>query len=121
MKKYLFQRFLPNCDTSKINLFELYSDNVENMQVVSVSLLDEIIDTEEDLSTFLNQYKPTGRLILDDDRPTFSNIILKEYAKKTIKSYLVWFTLLGEEQHILLLQIRANRETQIAPHFCFRH
>lgn len=95
MKKYLFQRFLPNCDTSKINLFELYSDNVENIQVISVSLLDEKIDTEEDLNTFLNKYKPTDILILNDDRPTFSNIILKEYAEKTIKSYLVWFTKKG--------------------------
>ena len=43
MRKYLFQRFLPNCDTSKTNLSELYSDNVENMQVVSVTLLDEKI------------------------------------------------------------------------------
>lgn len=91
MRKYLFQRFLPNCDTSKTNLSELYSDNVENKQVVSVTLLDEKIDTEEDLNTFLNQYNPTDRLILNDDRPDFSNVILKEYAEKTFKSYLVWF------------------------------
>lgn len=95
MKKYLFQRFLPYGDTNKINLFDLYSDNVENMHVISVSLLDEKIDTEDDLNTFLKQYKPTDSLILNDDRPTFSNIILKEYAEKTIKSYLVWFTKKG--------------------------
>lgn len=91
MRKYLFQRFLPNCDTSKIKLTDLYSDNVENMQVISVSMLDEKIDTEEDLNAFLNQYNPTDRLVLNNDRPDFLNAILKEYAEKTFKSYLVWF------------------------------
>lgn len=92
MRKYLFQRFLPDCDTSKINLPELYSDNVGNMQVVSISLLDERIDTEDDLDSFLSQYSQTDHLVLNDDRPVFSNGILKEYADKTLKSYLVWFT-----------------------------
>lgn len=91
MRKYLYQRFLPNCDTSKINLSELYLDNVENMQVVSLSLLDERIDTEEDMDSFLSQYSQTALLVLNNDRSDFSNVILSEYATKTLKSYLVWF------------------------------
>lgn len=95
MRKYLFQRFLPNCDTSIINLTDLYSDKVDNMQDISVSLLDERIDTEEDLDAFLTQYKPTDSILIKDDRPMFSNIILKEYADKTLKSYIVWITKKG--------------------------
>lgn len=91
MRKYLFQRFLPNCDTSKINLSELYTAEIENMKEISASLLDEKIDTEEDLNNFLNQYKKTDILVINDDRPFFSNAILKEYADKILKSYLVWF------------------------------
>lgn len=97
MKKYLFQRFLPNCDTSKINLADLYSDKVDNMRVISVSFLDERIDTEEDLDAFLTQYKPTDSILINDDRPMFSNMILKEYADKTLKSYLVWIADKGFE------------------------
>lgn len=97
MRKYLFQRFLPDCDTSRINLSELYSDNIENMQVVSVSMLDERIDTEDDLDSFFNQYNLTDRLVLNNDRPVFSNVILKEYAEKTFKSYIVWFAGKGFE------------------------
>lgn len=92
MRKYLFQRFLPNCDTSQISLSELYSDCDENMKIISASWLDEKIDTEEDLDAFLTQYKPMDILLLNDDRPAFSNVILKEYADKTLKSYIVWIT-----------------------------
>ena len=45
MKKYLFQRFLPREDTDKISLSELYAEEIGNQKVISLSLLDEIIDT----------------------------------------------------------------------------
>ena len=99
MKKYLFQRFLPDCDTSKIDLSELYVDNVDSKQMISVSYLDEKIDTEEDLERFLNQYNPNKNLILNDDRSIFLNPILKDYAEKTFKSYLVWFAKKGYNCH----------------------
>lgn len=108
MRKYLFQRFLPDCDTSKIKLSELYVDNLDNMQVISASLLDEKIDTEEDLEAFLNRYKPTDNLVLNDDRPAFSNIIIKDYADKTFKSYLVWFANKGFHCHWTRQEIQAN-------------
>lgn len=82
MRKYLFQRFLPNCDTSKINLSELYTAEIENMKEISASLLDEKIDTEEDLNNFLNQYKKTDILVINDDRPFFQMRFLKNMQTK---------------------------------------
>lgn len=95
MKKYLYQRFLPNCNTGKIDLPQLYATNIENMKEISLSLLDEKIDIEEDLNNFLNQYKQTDILVINNDRPLFSNLILKEYSDKTLKSYLAWFAKKG--------------------------
>ena len=95
MRKYLFQRFLPDCDTSQINLPDLYASKVDSEQVISVSLLDEKIDTEADLQNLLNAYDPNIPVVLSDDRPSFQNQILVAYAEKTLKSYLYWFTAYG--------------------------
>ena len=45
MRKYLFQQFLPKEDNDKIGLSELYAEEIGNQKVISLSLLDEIIDT----------------------------------------------------------------------------
>lgn len=95
MKKYIYQGFLANCDINKVDLLELYTKDVDNVQIISVTYLDEKIDTEEDLNAYLNQYDLTCTLVLDDDRPIFTNTIIKEYADKIFKSYLFWFSKKG--------------------------
>lgn len=73
----------------------MYANEVESMQVISVSFLDEKIDTEADLQNLLSTYDSSIPVILSDDRPSFQNQILVAYAEKTLKSYLYWFTAYG--------------------------
>jgi hypothetical protein len=95
MRKYLFQRFLPNCDTDNIQLDSTVFDGKCDAHRVSISELDEKIDTEDDLRNFLSQYSTDDIIVLTYDRPLYSNPILCDYANKTLKSYLYWVHNLG--------------------------
>lgn len=95
MRKYLFQRFLPNCNTDNIQLDGAVFDGSCNAHKVSVSTLDEKVDTEDDLRNFLSQYSIEDIIVLTYDRPTYKNPILCDYASKTLKSYLYWIQHLG--------------------------
>lgn len=90
MRKYLFQRFLPNCDTDNINLENCIYIDETNAQRILISELDEKIDTEETLVSFLNSFSPNDIIVLTYDRPDYSNPILRDYAHKTLKSYIYW-------------------------------
>lgn len=94
MRKYLFQRFLTNLNADDAD-FDSLSYIVGNTHIVSVSELDERIDTEEDLCKFLSQFSHEDTIILTDDRPNYSNPILCDYALITSKSYLYWIHHLG--------------------------
>jgi len=95
MRKYLFQKFLPNCNTDNIQLDGAVFDGSCYARKVSVSTLDEKIDTEDDLRNFLSQYSIEDIIVLTYDRPTYNNPILCDYANKTLKSYLHWIQQLG--------------------------
>lgn len=95
MRKYLFQKFLPNCDTEEICLGRLMYDGKGTAHKVAVSELDEKIDTEEDLICFLRQFSRDDILVLTYDRPDDHHPILREYAKKTLASYLYWIRHFG--------------------------
>lgn len=95
MKKYLFQRFLPNCNTDNIQLNSTIFDGSRDARRVSVSSLDEKIDTDADLRNFLSQYSGEDIIVLTYDRPTYNNPILCDYADKTLKSYLYWIQHFG--------------------------
>lgn len=97
MKKYLYQRFLPNCDTSDIDLENLTYDGKNEARMVSISELDDKIDTEENLIDYLRQFARDDVIVLKYDRPDFENPILREYALKTLKSYLYWIRYHGYE------------------------
>lgn len=90
MRKYLFQKFLPNCNTDNVQLDSTVFDGSCDAHKVSVSTLDEKIDNEEDLRNFLSQYSIEDIIVLIYDRPTYNNPILCDYANKTLKSYLYW-------------------------------
>jgi hypothetical protein len=90
VRKYLFQRFLPNCDTDNIQLDGAVFNGSCDAHKVSVSTLDEKIDTEDDLRNFLSQYSSKDIIVLIYDRPTYNNPILCDYANKTLRSYLYW-------------------------------
>lgn len=95
MRKYLFQRFLPDCDTDDINLDSLTYVGENAVQRVSVSELDEKIDTEESLISFLSRFSNDDTIVLTYDRPNYNNPILCDYALKTFKSYLYRMRRLG--------------------------
>jgi len=97
MRKYLFQRFLPNCNTDNIQLDSTLFDGMCDAQRVSVSELDETIDTEENLVSFLKSFSPGGIIVLTYDRPEYNNPILRDYAIKTLKSYIYWIRHYGYE------------------------
>lgn len=95
MRKYLFQRFLPGCNTEDIDLENLLLDNRCNAHEVSVSALDEKIDTAEDLYNFLHSFSLDDIIVLIYDRPDYNNPVLCDYANKTFKSYLYWIRYFG--------------------------
>ena len=95
MRKYLFQRFLPNCNTDNIQLDSALFDGTSDAHRVSISELDEKIDTEDDLRHFLSQFSTDDIIVLTYDRPAYNNPILFDYANKTLKSYLYWVRLFG--------------------------
>lgn len=97
MKKYLFQRFLPTCDTDDINLDNFTYGDENTAQRLLVSELDEKIDTEETLVNFLNPFLNDEIIVLVNDRPNYNNPILREYADKTLKSYIYWIQHYGYE------------------------
>ena len=97
MRKYLFQRFLPNCNTDDINLEDCTYIGETNVQKILISELDEKIDTEENLVSFLKSFSPDDIIVLTYDRPDYNNPILREYAHKTLKSYIYWIRHYGYE------------------------
>lgn len=64
MRKYLFQRFLPNCNTDDINLEDCTYIGDTYAQRVLISELDEKIDTDDDLRNFLSQYSSEDIIVL---------------------------------------------------------
>lgn len=97
MRKYLFQRFLPNCNTDDINLDDCTYIGEANAQRILISELDEKIDKEENLVSFLKSFSPDDIIVLTYDRPDYNNPILQEYARKTLKSYIYWIRHYGYE------------------------
>ena len=97
MRKYLFQRFLPNCNTDDINIEDYTYIGETNVQKILISELDEKIDTEENLVRFLKSFSPDDIIVLTYDRPDYDNPILREYARKTLKSYIYWVRHYGYE------------------------
>ena len=89
MRKYLFQRFLLNCNTDDINLEKCTYIGETNVQRILISKLDEKIDTEESLISFLSRFANDDTIVLTYDRPDYNNPILREYAHKTLKSYIL--------------------------------
>jgi hypothetical protein len=97
VRKYLFQRFLPNCNTDDINLEDCTYIGETNVQRILISELDEKIDTEENLVSLLKSFSPDDIIVLTYDRQDYNNPILREYAHKTLKSYIYWIRHYGYE------------------------
>jgi hypothetical protein len=95
VRKYLFQKFLPNCNTDDINLEDCTYIGETNIQKILISELDEKIDTEENLVSLLKSFSSDDIIVLTYDRPAYNNPILCDYANKTLKSYLYWVRLFG--------------------------
>lgn len=106
-KQYMHQEFLLYCPYSEITIEDYvyngnpylfsYRDQSYNLfdfqngiirRGISLSELDEIIDTEDDFNRFVKEIKWIDELIIIDDRPIFTNCILKNYSQNTLKAYL---------------------------------
>lgn len=95
MRKYLYQRFLPNCNTNDFELDDYICAGEDEACGVPISQLDEQIDSEEDLRDFLSHFSQYDTIVLIYDRPNYNNPIIRDYAIKTFKSYLFWIRHFG--------------------------
>ena len=100
MRKYLLQRFLPSCNTDDIALDDCTYIGETDAKRILVSELDGRIDTEENLVEFLKPFSAVDIIVLTDDRPVYNNPILREYAEKTLKSYIYWIRHYGYECYL---------------------
>lgn len=55
---------------------------------VNASMLDRMIDSEEDWQTFMEMVHPVDRLIIVNDRPFSTNAIVNRYDDCTMQAYL---------------------------------
>ncbi|MBO4391054.1 MAG: hypothetical protein J5825_09395 [Lachnospiraceae bacterium] len=107
MKKYTYQKFLLQCDYDSVELkdFPVYSDpfdlvlNVgrdynlfdvgkKYVRKISLNELDDAIDTIEDWTGFIKTVDEYDELIIYNDVPFSSNMIISAYRTATLKAYL---------------------------------
>ncbi len=95
MRKYLYQKFLPDCNTENIDMAKLYSKYDECAQTIFVSELDSKVDTKHDLENLISNYSIHEPIVIINDRNAFSNQIIQNYSEKTLKSYIYWLRKMG--------------------------
>jgi len=104
--QYTFQEFLLECPYDGImieNCMITYLEELQDHHVgynlldymdgivrrtIELSELDQLIDTEDDFDTFINNHRWIDELIIVNNRPHFDNPILSRYSFNTLKSYL---------------------------------
>lgn len=110
MNKYIYQKFLLNCDYEDIQLSELpiYEGDENELldyqydyclfdvgktvtRKVNISDLDEKVDTEEDWVALLNSLQGIEVIVLCDHEVNYKNPIINNYREATIKAYICRF------------------------------
>ncbi len=110
MKKYVYQKFLLNCNYEDVNL-DNYEHSKRNLELIpeygqdyclfdvgnevvrkiKLTQLDDIIDTEEDWEVFIESLNNIDVLILLETDKEYGNIIIQNYRLATFKAYLKRF------------------------------
>lgn len=107
MSKYVYQKFLLNCNYEDINIkdFPTFAGNVKDLQdyhcdyclfdvgrtltrKISVVDIDEQVDTEEDWNQLIKVLKGFEVIVLYDYVIDSSNPIIQSYRDVTLRAYL---------------------------------
>lgn len=110
MSKYIYQKFLLNCNYEDINIndfpvFEgdvkcildyrcdycLFDINKTLIRKISIADIDEQVDTEEDWNQLLKCLKEFEVIVLYDYLVNSANPIIQSYRESTLKAYLYRF------------------------------
>lgn len=108
MSKYIRQGFLFDCPYAQVpipvftgNLTDVQDYKIERnlfddqifgfYRSISLSELDTVIDTYDDLKKVINMAYDTDALVIIDDRPAIALPQLANYAEATLKAYLWHF------------------------------
>ena len=107
MGKYIYQKFLLNCDYSDIDLnaFPAYEGPLEQVlpfgesfsiidygnpvvRKINLATIDEIVDTEEDWNQFIRSLEDVDQLIITDTKVFYNNLAIEQYRRTTLQAYL---------------------------------
>lgn len=107
VNKYIYQKFLLNCDYEKINISDIpyfVGDidkvmdftvgyclfDVDNLIIrkIDVNYLDEHVDTEDDWKLITTAIQSVDVIILCNCDIIYENPIVHRYREATVKSYL---------------------------------
>ena len=105
--KYIYQKFLLNCDYESVDLrnvplFEGALDEVQPygeeyslfdvgrsmVRKLRIDSLDDMIDTEDDWNLFIDSLKEIDYLVLYDALGKINIPIIGEYREATLKAYI---------------------------------
>ncbi|SFA88432.1 hypothetical protein SAMN05216249_10498 [Acetitomaculum ruminis DSM 5522] len=114
MSKYIYQKFLLNCEYEKINLSDypittknlmevpnfgedycIFDIGKEIVRKISLSTMDETIDTEDDWNNFEKKLENIDLLIITGISKKYNNPIVQAYRVATVKAYLFRFSMLS--------------------------
>ena len=121
MNKYIYQKFLLNCDYESINLSEIpvFDGNMENVldysydyclfdvgqkviRKISIAEIDDWVDTEDDWDKLIKQLCDVDIVVLCDYEVVVSNPIIKSYREATLKAYL--YRLMKNKENVYLFR-----------------
>ena len=107
MKKYIYQKFLLHCeyDHMDLNGYARYDGNLDCVpkygegyclfdvgkpiiRQISISDLDNKIDTDEDWNEFILSLREIDTLVIRGTEVQYENPIMNKYRKVTIMAYL---------------------------------
>lgn len=106
MKKYIYQKFLLNCEYETISIedflfdgnvsyiqylgtsYNLLDVNVPFIRKIEISNIDDIIDEQEDWDEFLSYCKDLDCLVMVLRKCDEENPIISAYREATLKAYI---------------------------------
>ena len=121
MDKYIYQKFLLNCDYESIELhdFPFFEGNIDDVldyhhdycifdigkdviRKIDIAEIDDRVDTEEDWNNLVNMLCEVDSVVLYNYGVNATNLIINRYRETTLKAYL--YRLLKSNTKIYLEQ-----------------
>lgn len=107
MKKYIYQKFLLQCDYDQIDLekipefdqnldrvmsygetYSLFDIGQKIVRKISLIHLEDMIDTEDDWRSFVDSTAEMDALIIYNEGESVANPIITAYREATLKAYI---------------------------------